>query len=132
MSSMWRAALTLAVLLAAAPSGSAQYAAPAVNPAVAAPYRNQSIASALETWRTLRQSSGYRFVDYAGFLIANPDWPDSSRMRAWAEKAMQPGENAATVIAFFADKKPNSGAGSARPARPSRGRPAPAPSTARR
>jgi soluble lytic murein transglycosylase len=114
MSSMWRAALTMAFLVAAAPSGSAQYAAPTASPTVAASYRNQSIASALETWRALRQSSGYRFADYAGFLIANPDWPDSSRMRAWAEKAMQPGEDAATAVAFFAIKKPNTGTGWAR------------------
>ena len=48
------------------------------------------------------------------FLIANPDWPDESRMRGWAEKAMQPGENAATVLAFFAADKPRTGNGWAR------------------
>jgi soluble lytic murein transglycosylase len=112
MSSMWRAAVLVPVLLATAPSGSAQYAAPASN--VAAAYANQSVSSALEQWRTLRQSSGYRFSDYAGFLIANPDWPDAARMRGWAEKAMQPRENGPTVIAFFAAKKPETGNGWAR------------------
>lgn len=77
-------------------------------------YTNQSISSALNTWRSLRQSSGYRFSEYAGFLITNPDWPDASRMRIWAEKAMQPGENAATVVAFFAAEKPKTGPGWAR------------------
>jgi soluble lytic murein transglycosylase len=114
MSSMWRAAATIAVLLAAAPSGSAQYAAPAATAATPAYYNNQSVASALETWRALRQSSNYRFADYAPFVIANPDWPDVSRMRGWAEKAMQPGENAATVRAFFATEKPKTGNGWAR------------------
>jgi soluble lytic murein transglycosylase len=35
-------------------------------------------------------------------------------MRAWAEKAMQPGENAAIVLAFFAADKPTTGNGWAR------------------
>jgi soluble lytic murein transglycosylase len=100
------------VLLATAPSSSAQYAAPASS--AGSVYAGQSVASALDQWRTLRQSSGYRFSDYANFIIANPDWPDSVAMRGWAEKAMQPGENGATVIAFFADKKPETGNGWAR------------------
>ena len=112
MSSMWRAAISMAVLLATAPSSSAQYA-PATAPAISS-YNSQSVASALESWRTLRQSSDYRFSDYAGFLIANPDWPDTTRMRSWAEKAMQPGENSATVIAFFEKEKPKTGNGWAR------------------
>ena len=109
MSSMWRAAATIAVLTAA-PSASAQYPAPAA----ATAYSSQSIASTLDTWRTLRQSSAYRFADYAPFVIANPDWPDASRMRRWAEKAIQPGENSATVLAFFAREKPKTGPGWAR------------------
>ena len=109
MSSMWRVAVIIPVLLVTAPSSSAQYAAPA--PVAAAPAYAPSVAASLNLWRTLRQSSGYRFSDYANFLIANPDWPDSSRMRSWAEKAMQPGENSATVLAFFASQKPRTGNG---------------------
>jgi soluble lytic murein transglycosylase len=104
----------MAVLLATAPSSSAQYSAPATGIAVASAYRGQNIASALETWRVLRQSSNYRFADYGGFLIANPDWPDAARMRSWAEKSMQPGENSATVVAFFSRDKPKTGNGWAR------------------
>jgi soluble lytic murein transglycosylase len=113
MSSMWRLAAMIPFLLATAPSSSAQYVAPGT---IAAPaYRaTQSVASSLQTWRTLRQSSNYRFADYASFLIANPDWPDETRMRGWAERAMQPGENAATVLAFFAADKPKTGNGWAR------------------
>lgn len=110
MSSMWRAAISMAVLLATAPSSSAQYA-PATTPAINSYFTSQSVASALDSWRTLRESSNYRFSDYAGFLIANPDWPDTTRMRGWAEKAMQPGENSATVIAFFDREKPKTGNG---------------------
>ena len=113
MSSMWRIAAMIPVLLATAPSSSAQYAAPA-NIGVPAYRATQSVASSLQTWRTLRQSSNYRFADYASFFIANPDWPDEARMRGWAERAMEPGENAATVLAFFAADKPKTGNGWAR------------------
>src|SRR5437762_5350193 len=112
MSSMWRVAAIVPLLLGTVPSSSAQYSAPtsyAAQPAYAA-----NVASSINQWRTLRQSSGYRFSDYAPFLIANSDWPDAARMRAWAEKAMQPAENTATVLAFFAAKKPQSGNGWAR------------------
>jgi len=113
MSSMWRAAVLLpALLLATAPSSSAQYA-PAPSYAFA-PASAPSVGSAIEQWRALRQSSNYRFSDYAGFLIANPDWPDATRMRGWAEKAMQPGEDPGTVLVFFAADKPRSGNGWAR------------------
>src|SRR5256885_15261776 len=112
MSSMWRAAVIIPVLLATAPSSSAQYAPPANY--AAAPASSPSVASSLEQWRALRQSSNYRFSDYAGFLIANSAWPDAQRMRGWAEKAMQPGENSATVLAFFAIARPHSGNGWAR------------------
>jgi soluble lytic murein transglycosylase len=111
MSSMWRVAVTIPLLLLTAPSSSAQYAAPSLAPQ---PAYGSSVASSLEQWRTLRQSNGYRFSDYARFLIGNPDWPDEMRMRAWAERAMQPGENANTVLAFYASDRPNSGNGWAR------------------
>jgi len=100
------------VLLATAPLSSAQYAAPTTY--TAATNYAPSVSYSLDQWRRLRQSSGYSFADYASFLIANPDWPDSSRMRRWAEKAMRPGENAGTVISFFAKDKPESGNGWAR------------------
>ena len=112
MSSMWRALALVPVLLATAPSSSAQngsaasYAAPAT--------ATQSVASAIDQWRSLRQSSNYRFSDYAGFLIANPDWPDSVRMRGWAEKAMRPDENPISVMGFFTSDKPTTGNGWAR------------------
>src|SRR6185369_6367807 len=37
-----------------------------------------------------------------------------SKLRLWAEKAMRPGENPATVLAFFATKPPTTGNGFAR------------------
>jgi soluble lytic murein transglycosylase len=110
MSSMWRIAWSIPVLLGAA-TASAQYSAPIAYPPV---YAVQSVSSAIGDWRRLRQSNGYSFADYARFLIANPDWPEKSRMRGWAEKAMQPGENAATVLAFFAKDPPTTATGFAR------------------
>lgn len=112
MSSMWRAVMLVPVLLALAPSSSAQY--PLASSYSAAPSYAPSVAYSLDQWRRLRQSSGYSFPDYASFLIANPDWPEAGRMRGWAEKAMRPGENSTTVIAFFARNKPESGNGWAR------------------
>ena len=69
---------------------------------------------ALADWRRLRASEGYRFADYARFVTANPDWPGEAAIRRSAEKAMVPGENAATVIAFFSTEAPKSGNGFAR------------------
>ena len=112
MSSMWRFAGLVPVLLATAPLSSAQYAAPTTY--AAAPSYAPSVAYSLDQWRRLRQSSGYSFADYASFLIANPDWPDASRLRNWAEKAMRRGENPSTVIAFFAREKPQTANGWAR------------------
>src|SRR5436190_5537335 len=114
MSSMWRAAPILPVLLALAPSSSAQSVAPAFAASSYAQPAAANVGYAIENWRRLRQSSGYSFADYARFLISYPDWPDESRMRVWAEKAMRPGENATTILAFFAHDKPTSGNGWAR------------------
>ena len=114
MSSMWRAAVTIPLLLAAVPSSSAQSSVQGSYAAAPGTAASQRVAASLESWRMLRQSSNYRFADYAPFLIANPDWPDTTRMRGWAEKAMQPGENPAMVIAFFANDKPKTGNGWAR------------------
>ena len=111
MSSMWRALVLVPALLATAASSSAQDAAPAT---YVAPAASQSVASSLDWWRMLRKSDSYSFADYVRFLIANPGWPDSKQMRGSAEKAMKSGENGPTVIAFFADKKPETANGWAR------------------
>jgi soluble lytic murein transglycosylase len=109
MSSMWRVAVFLPLAVAMATSGSAQ-----VQPAYSNPSFVASVGHSLNDWRALRRSSNYDFATYARFLNANPGWPDEAKMRRWAEAAMRPGENAATVIAFFAADKPASGNGWAR------------------
>src|SRR5882672_8501381 len=110
MSSMWRIAWSIPVLLSAA-TASAQYSAPTT---YAPAYSAQSVSYSIADWRRLRQSNGYSFTDYARFLNANPGWPGEDSMRLWAEKAMRPGENANTVLAFFAIDPPTTGNGFAR------------------
>jgi soluble lytic murein transglycosylase len=106
MSSMWRSAVLLPLFLGAVTPVSAQFA---VTPTYVAPQNASSVSYAIGDWRRLRQSSGYAFADYARFLLANPGWPGESTLRRWAENAMRPGENSATVIAFFAKDKPTTG-----------------------
>jgi soluble lytic murein transglycosylase len=60
------------------------------------------------------RATGYSFADYARFLIANPGWPEEDKLRRWAERAMRPGENGTTVLAFFAKEPPTTGNGFAR------------------
>lgn len=86
---------------------------PAYTPS-AAPVVTGNVTYAIADWRRLRQSNGYAFADYARFLIANPDWPGEAAMRRNAERQMRAGENAATVVAFFATEKPTTGNGWAR------------------
>ncbi len=112
MSSMWRFAVILPVLLTTGASTAAQYAAPA--PAYAPAQASVNVGYALNDWRRLRQSSGYSFADYARFLIFNAGWPEETKLRRWAERAMRPGENPATVLSFYAAEKPASGNGWAR------------------
>jgi len=114
MSSMRGRAIILAVLLTAGTASSAQYAPQYAPQAQAPAYSTAQVGYALNDWRRLRQSSGYSFGEYARFLIANPDWPQETTMRRWAERQMQPGEHGPTVIAFFARNKPTSGNGWAR------------------
>ncbi|NUS99820.1 MAG: lytic transglycosylase domain-containing protein [Sphingomonas sp.] len=115
MSSMRGVALTLLLVTSTAASTQTPYAYPAQRPAyVASSAGYASVGYALNDWRRLRQSSGYAFADYARFLNANPGWPEESKLRGWAEKAMRPGENPGVVLSFFSSKQPTTGNGFAR------------------
>jgi soluble lytic murein transglycosylase len=113
MSSMWRVAVFVPLLSGAVASASAQYSPV---PTYLSPQTvvASNVGYAVADWRRLRQSSGYAFADYARFLLANPGWPAESTLRRWAQNAMRPGENAGTVLAFFAKDKPTTGNGFAR------------------
>jgi soluble lytic murein transglycosylase len=120
MSSMRRVAYILPLVLGSGaiassaqlvPVPAQQSYAPAPAPAYAAA---GGVTWAIADWRRLRASPNYSFADYARFIIANPDWPGETTMRRNAEKAMRPGENAATVVAFFRAEQPTTGNGYAR------------------
>jgi soluble lytic murein transglycosylase len=76
MSSMWRTAAFMPVLLGIAPSTSALYGQP-VSPYGYAQtsYAQPTVSASIGDWRRLRQNSGYAFSDYARFLILNPGCP---------------------------------------------------------
>ncbi|MEO6582018.1 MAG: lytic transglycosylase domain-containing protein, partial [Sphingomicrobium sp.] len=108
---MRHTAYLLPVLAMAASSSAQVPMQPNYRPAF--PAVTNDIDYAIADWRRLRQS-GYGFADYARFLNANPGWPGETTMRKNGEKAMRPGENAATVLAFFQLKQPTTGGGYAR------------------
>jgi soluble lytic murein transglycosylase len=108
-----RRAAFLLPLLATAASSTAQVPLqqsyrPAYRPA---PAVSNDINWAIADWRRLRQASGYSFSEYARFLNTNPGWPGESTLRRNAERAIRPGENPTTVLAFFASTQPTTGNG---------------------
>ena len=109
MSSMRWVARLLPVLVLGVGPASAQV--PAATYSAPAQATTNDVSYSIAQWRRLRQGGNLSFADYASFLIYNPDWPGESSMRAAAEKAMRPGENAATVLAFYRSEKPKSGTG---------------------
>lgn len=115
MSSMGRAAILASVLLACSATASARLPATLIGQAgAAAVTASQDVNSAISQWRALRQSSNYRFYDYARFLNYNEGWPGEVAMRRAAEKAMRPGEDPSLVLGFYRLQKPASGNGWAR------------------
>ena len=68
----------------------------------------------LQRWRVLNQSDSYSFEDYAGFLFTYPGWPDDTRMRRTAEKAINISSfSADRVVTFFDRFEPLTNAGAA-------------------
>ena len=134
MSSMTRAAIISILALSAASTGAAQLSppppavtihtypqsSPYLTPVAAAPYAytpsyaSSAVAGAIADWRRLRMGDGYSFASYANFLQANPGFPNEKTIRKSAEKAMRPGESAASLIYFFRASDPSSGNGWAR------------------
>ena len=81
---------------------------------VAAQARNPVI-SRLIAWAYVSQkNSGASFGEIAQFLKDFPGWPDRDKILARAEEAMPPGMDAQTVIAWFADRAPQTGIGKVR------------------
>jgi soluble lytic murein transglycosylase len=111
---MRRIALLLPLLLAGHTAGSAQLVPVNTAPPVPQAAAGADVGYALNDWRRLRQGGNWSFGDYAHFLVSYPGWPGESTMRRSAERAMRPGENAATVIAFFRSEEPVTAKGFAR------------------
>lgn len=106
MSSMVRNALA-AALLASAAFGSPQAAAQGGEwdlgrASLVAAQPSPRVAAAISRWQQLTAGSGFAFGDYAGFLLANPGFPDEARLRAYAEERLAT-EGAApdAVLAYF-------------------------------
>ena len=115
MSSMRKIAFVIPLVIGtAAIAQLTQTNQPAPVSSAAATNAAYDINYSLADWRRLRAAEGYRFADYARFLIANPGWPEETKMRRWAEKAMVPGENPVTVVSFFRTEPPKTGNGWAR------------------
>lgn len=73
------------------------------------------IPAALQRWKMLNQSSRYSFSDYATFLMAYPDWPDSEEMRKNAEAAIDPLTTSPNqVVAYFDRLTPLTNSGRAK------------------
>ena len=119
MSSMRSVGIFGSVLLSTMAAASVQQTSPAA-PRIATAVQATSQAAAydinyaLADWRRLRGRDGYAFADYARFVSSNPGWPGESGIRRSAEKAMRPGENPVTVLAFYRASEPQSGNGWAR------------------
>lgn len=111
MSSMGNRALFIPIMLALTASASAVLPSISFPDAGVASAQSSSINASIAQWRQFRQGGNYSFAQYASFLNYNHDWPGESKMRRDAEKAMRPGENAALVLGFYAQEKPQSGNG---------------------
>ena len=71
------------------------------------------VARSLVTWERLRDGAG-AFPDYVTFLAAHPDWPGLDLLRREGERAIPPGHDPLSVLAFFADDAPQTGEGAVR------------------
>ena len=109
-----------AVTIHTYPPASGYQSSPYTAPAPPSPYTygagygSSAVANAIADWRRLRMGDGYSYAAYANFLQANPGFPNEKAIRKSAEKAMRPGESAASVIYFFRTSEPSSANGWAR------------------
>ncbi|MDP9415610.1 MAG: lytic transglycosylase domain-containing protein, partial [Pseudomonadota bacterium] len=132
MSSMHKKAVTLALLLASAAAVGAtaasqpgvdaiggaqiaQYPQPRSYTPPPAPVLPSRIGSAIERWRSLRQSDGLPFSSYASFLTSHRGWPGEAAMRRSAERAINPDTSRpGEVVAYFRSLPPLTNPGHAR------------------
>ncbi len=75
---------------------------------------DQAILAEVDEWKRLRTSDSLGFSDYARFVMAHPGWPDESRMRGLAERAVSAQTSPTEAIAFFRQFPPRTATGGAR------------------
>lgn len=64
--------------------------------------RDPAIGQAIQRWSMLTKSSNFSFGEYAGFLISYPGFPQESKLRLYAEGALdRESPNARSLISFF-------------------------------
>lgn len=68
------------------------------------------IALDLLSWTRLRRGEG-DFAEYIGFLDRNPDWPGLPYLRRQGEPSIPEGADPASVLDYFIDNPPQTGAG---------------------
>jgi len=77
--------------------------------------RDAAIAATIDQWRALQRNNALGFAAYARFIMANPGWPDESRMRRLAEAGIDPDrDDPGQVIAFFSRYPARTATGHAR------------------
>lgn len=61
---------------------------------------------AVERWRLLTASGNFTFGDYSGFLLTYPGLPEETKLRGFAEKALERESVPAQQVAGFFDRYP--------------------------
>lgn len=82
--------------------------------ALGAQARDPVIPHLIEWAYVGQKNSGATFTEIAQFLRTFPAWPGRDRIIARAEEAMPPSTDPQTVIAWFADRTPQTGIGKVR------------------
>ncbi|WP_086617341.1 lytic transglycosylase domain-containing protein [Erythrobacter tepidarius] len=65
-----------------------------------------AMGAALARWETLQASREMRFVDYASFVLAYPDFPRTDILRLRAEKALERDAPSQTEVLAYFDSQP--------------------------
>ncbi|QDY69896.1 lytic transglycosylase domain-containing protein [Qingshengfaniella alkalisoli] len=71
------------------------------------------LAGAIVEWHRLRAGEG-DFTDYRAFISDHPDWPGMPFLRERGEVTIPPAADSAMVLAYFAERKPQTGEGAMR------------------
>jgi soluble lytic murein transglycosylase len=104
---------TAAAVALAAPASAQSFAAPAGDNLVAR--QPAAISAAIARWEVLQASREHGFADYAGFVLAYPDFPRSDILRQRAEAALdREAPPQADLLRYFDANPPLTNPGRAR------------------